>query len=115
MVLVPDADNNKPADAEWETAAEENASLEESTGVDPNITGVNTTTMTTSIGNLSVIIYKEGINKDNSSDKEDNDISEWGDSNGPESSNNASNSGRDQWLPIIKMVYEYIENETDSK
>ena len=47
--------------------------------------------------------------------QEDDDISEWGDSNGPESSNNASNSGRDQWLPIIKMVYEDSDNDTDSK
>ena len=71
--------------------------------------------MTTSISNLPVIIDNEGIKTNNLSEKEDNYISEGGGSNGSESRNNASRSGRDKLPPIINMAYEYSDNGIDIK
>ena len=50
-----------------------NDNLEYITGVDPNIKGVNTTGMTTSMDNITTITYDEGIEKDVEADKEDDD------------------------------------------
>ena len=43
IVLVTSIRDDKAKDVEWETAAAENANLEEITGVDPQIKGVDPT------------------------------------------------------------------------
>ena len=62
--------------------------------MDPNITVLSTTGMTSYVYDLPIITYDEGRNTRNKSDKEDDDR-KGGNSNGPDSNNNASKSGKD--------------------
>ena len=61
---VPEVDNDKPAVAEQEIAAEANSNSETFIGVDPNITGVNPMGMKTSMDDLHIIADDEISNTD---------------------------------------------------
>ena len=65
MVLGTAVNNYKLTDVEQETVTAENASIEYIRGVDPKITVVNTTGMTTYVENMTNIKDDEGSNTKN--------------------------------------------------
>ena len=75
MVTDPDVEGDKPTYAERATSSVANTNFKQITGVDPNITGLNTTGMTNSVDDLPIITQNKGSNTNNDSSKK-------GDSNG---------------------------------
>ena len=69
MVPDPVVVGDKPADAERATESVTNTNIKQIIEMDPNLTVVNPTVITTSMDDLSIITQNEDSNTDNDSSK----------------------------------------------
>ena len=105
----PDVENDKPTYVEQSTAASDNGDIEVITGVDNNITVVNTIVVTTLVDDLSIVKYDEDYDTDDESEKYNGGSSKGGGLNGPDSNSgdsSTSNYGRYKLPKIINRAYE---------